>query len=191
MLAMGSAPAYAQEPPPAGPSQVPTTTESGRPDLYLDMPYDIGGYEPEIVMTRGREHLADLAADDPVRVELTDLLDSLGAEVDDMVSGYALVSTDELFAFVVALRVDGVEPGTLGAAYLPILLSDLDGPTSTMVEIGGKDVTTITTIGENGEDVELYVYDEGDTIWIVQAPSDVAETTIETLPPPLPTDQAT
>ena len=42
------APAMAQddEPEPT-PTDLPALTPSGRPDLYLDMPYYIGGFEPE------------------------------------------------------------------------------------------------------------------------------------------------
>ena len=45
-------------------------------------------------------------------------------------------------------------------------------------------------MGEGGEYVELYAYDEGDTIWIVQGPLDVAEATLYNLPDPLEPDAA-
>ncbi len=170
------------------PTQVPVTTESGRPDLYLDMPYFMGGFEPEIVMTRGEEHFANLDADDQTRLELEGLLETVGAEIDDMVSGYALVSQSDFFSFVVAIRIDGVEPGTLLPAYLPILYDDLVEPEGLAANVGGKDVIVIASIGNEEEYVELFVYDEGDTVWMVQGPQDVVEATLENLPDPLPAE---
>jgi hypothetical protein len=168
------------------PTQVPSVSESGRPDLYLEMPYYLGGFEPEIVMTRGEEHFAGLAADDPVRRELEDLLSAVGAEVDDFVTGYALVAQDDFFSFVVAIRVDGVTPGTLLPAYLPLLTDDLVDPQVTTGTAGGKAVVVVSSVGADDESVDLYVYDEGDTIWMVQGPRDVVEMTLSDLPEPLP-----
>ncbi len=193
-LALGVMPAAAQdadEPSPsAKPTPIPAQTESGRPDLYLDMPYFIGGFEPEIVMVRGDEHFSSLAPEDPTRLALEGLLETTRAEVNDLVSGYALVSQEGFFAFVVGIRVDGVEQGTLWPAYGPILISDLEDPSTEQATVGDKDVTVITSVGEDGEYVELYAYDEGDTIWIVQGPSDVAETTLYNLPDPMEPDAA-
>jgi hypothetical protein len=169
-------------------SEIPVTTKSGRPDLYLDMPYFVGGFEPEIVMTRGEEHWATLDADDQTRLELEGLLEEVGADVTDMVSGYALVSLEDFFAFVVAIRIDGVEPGTLTPAYLPILYDDLINPEGIAGEMGGKDIIVIASVGNEDEYVELYLYDEGDTIWMLQGPSDVVELALEKLPNALPAD---
>lgn len=192
VLAAGAVPAFAQEAEEASssakPTQVPVTTESGRPDLYLDMPYYIGGFEPDIVMIRGEEHWTGLAPDDPTRVELEAFLEVVGADPADMVSGYALVSQEDFFAFVVGIRVDGVEPGTLLPAYLPILLEDLEDPTTGVDRIAGRDVTVVNSVGEDGEYVELYLYDQGDTVWMVQGPSGVFDLTLEDLPDPLPAD---
>mgnify|MGYP001828001469 CR=1 FL=1 len=169
-------------------TQIPLESESGRPDLYLDMPYFMGGFEPEIVMTRGEEHFANLDAEDQARLELEGLLETVGAEIDDMVSGYALVSLEDFFSFVVAIRIDGVEPGTLLPAYLPILYGDLEDPDGLAANVGGKDVVVIASIGNQEEYVELFVYDEGDTVWMVQGPQDVVEVTLENLPDPLPAE---
>ena len=102
-----------------------------------------------------------------------------------MVSGYALVSQEDLFAFVVGLRIDGVEPGSVAPAYMPLLIGNLVDPTTSEAELGGKEVTVISSLGEGDDYVELYVYDEGDTIWMVQAPQDLAESTMADLPAPL------
>lgn len=178
--------ALAQE---ASPSADPTPSAdrtSTRRDLYLDMPYNLGGFEPEIVMTRGEEHFATLEPGDPAdgqrRADLQAMLTEVGAEIDDMDSGYALVSRDDLFSFVVAIRVEGVEPGSLLPAYLPILLGDLQDPTPADATVGGKDVVVITSVGETDEAAELHVYDAGDTLWLVQGPDDVVEDTLEDLP---------
>lgn len=173
----------------ADPTQSPLVSESGRPDLYLDMPYYLGGFEPEIVMTRGAEHFADLEAGDPSRQQLEGLLETVGAGIEDMVSGYALVSQDDLFSFVVAIRVEGVTPGTLLPAYLPILYEGLADPQDGEAEVGGKDVLVISSVGGEDEPVDLYVYDEGDTIWLVQGPPDVVDTTLANLPEPLPEER--
>ena len=158
---------------------------AGRRDLYLDMPYYVGGFEPVIVMTRGAEHVANLDAEDPTRLQLEALLAAVGAEIEDLTSGYALVSQEGFFAFVVAVRVEGVEPDSLLPAYLPILYEDLIEPTPGIARtIGGKDVVVIASLGDAGEDVELSVYDQGDTLWMVQGPDDVVETTLENLPRP-------
>lgn len=178
----------AQEPSPepsAVATDLPALTPSGRPDLYLDMPYHIGGFEPAIVMTRGDEHWAGLAEDSLTRLQLEGLLETVGADVGDMVSGYALVSQEDLFAFVVGLRIDGVEPGSVAPAYMPLLIGNLVDPTTSEAELGGKEVTVISSLGEGDDYVELYVYDEGDTIWMVQAPQDLAESTMADLPAPL------
>jgi hypothetical protein len=167
-------------------TQIPTVSESGRPDLYLDMPYYLGSFEPDIVMTRGEEHFANLAADDSTRLELEGLLETVGAEIEDMVSGYALVSQEDFFSFVVAIRIEGVEPGTLLPAYLPILFEDLEDPQGIVAQKGGKDVVLVASIGNEGEYVELYVYDQGDTVWMLQGPNDVVERALENLPGPLP-----
>lgn len=191
-MAAGAVPAMGQDAdeasPSAQPTEIPVTTASGRPDLYLDMPYYIGGFEPEVVMTRGQEHWAGLAADDPTRVELEAFIETVDAGIEDMVSGYALVSQEDFFAFVVGIRVDGAEPGSLLPAYLPILSADLEDPATTIDRIGGRDVTVISSVGEADEYVELFLYDQGDTIWIVQGPSDVSALTLENLPDPLTAD---
>ena len=148
------------------------------------MPYYLGGYEPDIVMTRGVEHVANLNADDARRAELEAFLDTVGADVEDMVSGYALVSQDDVFSFVVAVRVVGVEPGTLMPAYLPILTGDLVDPSAVDGNVGGKDVTVISSIGDDGETVELYVYEHGDTLWMLHGPRDIVEITLEKIPDP-------
>ena len=186
-LLLAAAPASGQDEGSPAPkvSPVPLPTEPSRRDLYLDMPYYIGGFEPAIVMTRGEEHFANLTAGDETRQGLEGLLDDVGAEVGDMASGYALVSQEGFFGFVVGIRIDGVEPGTLLPAYLPILLEDLEDPQAATRTLGGKDVTVITSVGEDAEYVELYVYDEGDTIWMVQGPPSVSETTLSNLPEPL------
>jgi hypothetical protein len=191
-MAAGAVPAMGQDAdetsPSAQPTEIPVTTASGRPDLYLDMPYYIGGFEPEVAMTRGQEHWAGLAADDPTRVELEAFIETVDAEIEDMVSGYALVSQEDFFAFVVGIRVDGAQPGSLLPAYLPILTADLEDPATTIDRIGGRDVTVISSVGEADEYVELFLYDQGDTIWIVQGPSDVSALTLENLPDPLTAD---
>jgi hypothetical protein len=191
-MTAGAVPTMAQDvdgtAPSSQPTPIPVTTESGRPDLYLEMPYYIGGFEPEVEMTRGQEHWAGLAADDPTRIELETFIDTIDADIEDMVSGYALVSQEDFFAFVVGIRVDGAELGSLLPAYLPILLADLEDPATAVDRFGGRDVTRISSVGEAGEYVELYLYDQGDTIWIVQAPDDVAALTLENLPDPLPAD---
>ena len=191
-VAVSAVPVLAQNAEDPSPSaeatEIPLTTKSGRPDLYLDMPYNIGGFEPEIAMLRGEEHFASLASDDPTRIELEMLLESIDAETEDLVSGYALVSQDDFFAFVVAIRIDGVEPGALLPAYLPSLIDDLQNPSIDADEMGGRDVTVVTSVGDEDEYVELYLYDQGDTIWMVQGPRDVSETTLESLPNPLPAE---
>jgi hypothetical protein len=103
-----------------------------------------------------------------------------------MVSGYALVSQEDFFSFVVAIRIDGIEPGTLLSAYLPMLYDDLDDAQGIDGRIGDKDVVIISSVGDDGEYVDLHVYDEGDTIWMLQGPGDVIETTLSNLPEPQP-----
>ena len=174
----------------ADPTQLPPVSDSGRPDLYLEMPYDIDNFEPQIEITRGGDHFADLAPDDPRRRELEGLLETVGADVEDLVTGYALVSNEALFAFVVAIRVEGATPGTLLPAYLPILLGGLEDPEITPTRLGDKEVLVVSTVGADGEPAELYVYDEGDTVWIVQAPRAIAESTLADLPAPLAVDPA-
>jgi len=182
--------AQGEEPSPgAGPSASPASSIVGdavRRDLYLDMPYTIGGFEPDIVITRGEEHLAGLDPDDEAdartRAELDRLLEDTGTTIEDMTSGYALVSQEDFFAFVVGVRLDGAEPGAMLPAYLPILYEDLVDPTGQAGSLGGKDVVVITSEGDDGDYVALYVYDEGDTIWMVQGPEDVVERALEGLP---------
>lgn len=181
-LTLGAVPALAQEVSPAPGESAPA---SERRDLYLDMPYYMGGFEPEIVMTRGAEHFANLDAEDQARLGLESLLESVGADIDDMVSGYALVSQEDFFSFVVGIRVEGIEPGSLMPAYLPILYDDLIDPTGITGNVGGKDVVVIASVGNEDEYVELFVYDQGDTLWMVQGPKEVVETTLENLPDPI------
>lgn len=164
------------------PTEVPTRSDPGRPDLYLDMPFNLGGFEPDVVMVRGEEHFADLAPDDPTRRELEELLAATGAEAADLVSGYALVSQEDFFSFVVAIRVEGAEPGTLLPAYLPTLLDDLLDPRVSSEVVAGREVTIVTAIGDDDSDVELAIYDQGDTIWMVQGPADVVAATVADLP---------
>ena len=92
------------------------------------------------------------------------------------------------FAFVIGIRVDGVEPGSLLPAYLPILTADLEDPATSNDRIGGREVTVISSVGEAGQYVDLYLYDQGDTIWIVQGSSDVSAQALENLPDPLTAD---
>ncbi len=170
------------------PTGTPTTTETptSQRDLYLDMPYTLGGFEPEIVITRGVEHLATLDPADPdderTRSDLERLLEQVGADIDDMVSGYALAAQEDFFSFVVAIRIEGVEPGTLLPAYRPILDRGLPDSTSSTATIAGKEVLIVSSPGEGDEPVDLYVYDAGDTLWMVQGPKDVVEVTLQDLP---------
>lgn len=157
-------------------------------DLYLHMPYYLGGFEPDIVITRGQEHFANLDADEQTRLELEGFLETVGADIEDMVSGYALASQEDFFSFVVGIRVKGVAPGSLLPAYLPILYEDLEEPSSLAGNVGGRNVVVITSIGDADEFVELYVYDAGDTLWMLQGPVSVVEDTLENLPDPLPED---
>lgn len=191
--AASAVPALAQDgdqspSPAAEATPIPVTTKSGRPDLYLEMPYTIGGFEPDIVMIRGDEHFTNLGPDDPTRLQLEAFLETVGAETEDLVSGSALVSQEDYFAFIVGIRVDGAEPGTLLPAYLPILLADLEDASSTEDQVGGRDVTVVTSVGDDDEYVPLYVYDQGDTLWMVQGPSDIMASTLESLPDPLPAE---
>lgn len=167
-------------------SPEPTPIVPERRDLYLDMPYNLGGFEPDIVITRGAEHLANLdptSADDAQTIaDLEGLLEATGASIEDMTSGYALVSQEDFFAFVVAVRVDDAEPGNLLPAYLPILVAGLSDPTTAPVTLGGKDILVISSEGSDGDYVDLYVYDAGDTVWMVQGPEDVAEQALAALP---------
>jgi hypothetical protein len=110
------------------------------------------------------------------------LLDEVGADLEDMTSGYALVSQEDFFSFVVAIRIVGSAPGSLTPAYLPILYEDLVDPTGTEGRLGGKEVLVISSVGADGLNVPLYLYDEGDTLWLVQGPDDVVELTLENLP---------
>jgi hypothetical protein len=158
-------------------------------DRFDDMPFVIGGFEPEIGITRGEEDFAagestgQAAADRQARLE--GLLAEVGAGIPQLTSGYALVSQDDFFAFVVALRVEGIEPGTLLPAYLPLLYEDLTEPSGIVGRVGGKDVVIVASRGEEEEFVALYVYDEGDTIWMVQGPEDVVEAMLDDLPDPI------
>jgi hypothetical protein len=162
-----------------------TLAEETHRDLWLDMPANLGGFEPDIVITRGAEHVTDLQADDPTRVDLETFLVSVGADIEDMDSAYALVSQDDYFSFVVAIRVAGAEPGSLLPAYLPILYGDLVDATGSAGNVGGKDVVIISSVGSDDEYVELFVYDQGDTIWLLQGPADVVEATLQGLPDPM------
>lgn len=64
-----------------------------RPDLLEQMPRTMGGFEPDIYITRGDEHLANLdlanADDAATAAELERLFNDTGVTVDDMTSGYA------------------------------------------------------------------------------------------------------
>jgi hypothetical protein len=186
-LMVSGVPVWAQEESAAPLASAPASEVPFDPDdLYLDMPYYLGGFEPDIVMTRGQEHFANLDANDQTRLELEGFLESVGADIDDMVSGYALVSQEDFFAFVVGLRVAGAVPGSLMPAYLPILYEDLEEPSSLAGNAGGRNVVVITSIGSADEFAELYVYDAGDTLWLLQGPVSVVEDTLENLPDPLP-----
>jgi len=55
-------------------------------------------------------------------------------------------------------------------------------PTGRSESLGGKEVLIISSEGDGADYVDLYVYDEGDTIWMVQGPEDVVERTLEDLP---------
>ena len=43
----------------------------------------------------------------------------------------------------------------------------------------------MVALGAEDQVVPLYVYDEGDTLWLVQGPEDVVEVTLENLPDPM------
>jgi hypothetical protein len=186
-VALSIAPVAAQSDDGAPVAQPATPAAQGEQrDLYLDMPYSLGGFEPEIVMVRGDEHFAALdpgsEASAQTRSDLEAFLADVGGELKDMTSGYALASTDSFFAFVVGIRVPGAEAGRMLPAYLPILLGDLRDPSASEATVGGKDVTVVASLGEAEEVVDLYVYDAGDTLWLVQGPADVVEITLEDLP---------
>lgn len=190
-----AAPVVAQDPAPspsvdAAPLPSPgaspqASTDSERRDLLLDLPTQLGGMDTQAEVIRGEEHFANLDAGDAAAREaaadLADMLEHLDASIDDLSSGYALVSLDDLFAFAFAVRVHGAEAGTLLPAYLPILLGDLTEPTTAEAELAGKDVVVVTTEGDDEEDVDLYVYDAGDTVWMVQGPDDVVEAVLSRL----------
>ena len=157
-----------------------------RADLIDEMPRQMGGFEPDIVITRGVEHLANLDPADPADAEtlaeLQRLFDETGVTVEDMSTGYALAAVDDFFSFVIAIRLDGAKPGTLLPAYLPILMNDLIEPVVVERAVGDKPVLVITSEGADREPVDLYVYDAGDTIWMAQGPDDVVFFAITDLP---------
>lgn len=172
-------------------AQAPAASVSPeRADLALEMPRNMGGFEPAIAITRGQEHLANLDLDDPADAATAAELERLFAEtdvtVDAMTSGYALVSQEDFFSFVVAIRLEGATPGSVLPAYLPILTAGLTDPDTTDATVGGKDVLVITSAGETGDRVELYVYEAGDTVWMVQGPLDVVVGVLEGLPADAP-----
>jgi hypothetical protein len=148
-----------------------------RPDLLLELPLQMGGFEPNASIVRGEAHLAGLDPADPndaeTIAELQRLFDETGVTVDDMTTAYALSSVDDFFAFVVAMRLEGATAGTVLPAYLPILLADLIDPVTREQAVGDKTALVITSEGTDREPVELFVYDAGDTIWMAQGPSDV------------------
>ncbi len=159
-----------------------------RRELSLDVPYHLGGLEPDIVMTRGAEHFANL---DPSRIDdaetiadLEGLLTATGASIADMTSGDALVSQQDLFAFVVAVRIHDAAPRTLQPAGLPILLGGLVDPSTAPVTRAGRDVLIISSDGANEDYVDRHVYDAGDTVWMMLGPDDVVERVLGALPRP-------
>lgn len=154
-------------------------------DLYADMPKELAGYVPDIVMRYGEQHFAGLVKDAAAQARLEGLLDEVGAGVADITSGYALASEGDFFIYVVAIRIEGVQPGSLLPAYLAILSEDLVDPISNTENVGGKEVLVISSVGEDGERADLYTYDEGDTIWMVQGSGDGVEVTIAGLPEPI------
>jgi hypothetical protein len=107
VLAAAAAPVLAQD---ESPEPVETSALAAEHrDLFLDMPITMGGFEAEIVLVRGEEHFAQLPDNHPERVPLETLLVAAGAEVEDLTTGYALVSVDNLFSFVIGIRIDGAE----------------------------------------------------------------------------------
>lgn len=176
----GSALAQESEPSPAA------SEPAQARDIVDALPRQMGGFEPEYVVTRGREHIANLQPDDPVdartSAELQALLDETGVTIEDMTSAYALVSQSDFFSFVVAVRLDGAQPGSVLPAYLPILMGDLIEPSAEEGVFGGKPVTIILSEGTDREIVPLYVYANGDTVWILQGPDDVVAFALEDLP---------
>lgn len=190
MTTLGPATAQGPSETPQDPSATPldpaASPQSRRLDLALEMPLNMGGFEPEVAITRGQEHLANLDPDDPAdaatAAQLQSLFEATGVTVQDMTSAYALVSQEDFFSFVVAVRLEGATPGLLLEAYLPILEAGLVDPQTAPTTLGGKDVLRITSEGTAGEPVELYVYEAGDTIWMVQGPLDVVGSVLEDLP---------
>jgi hypothetical protein len=182
LLTLMATPAIAQE------TDAPETDalDPASIELALEMPTNMGGFEPDVVIARGVEHIADLDPNDPqdadTAAQLERLFDETGVTVDDMTSGYALVSQTDFFSFVFAVRLHGAAPGTVLPAYLPILIANLIDPTIEEVRSGNKDVLVITSEGEEREPVRLTVYEVNDTVWLLQGPDDVVEFALGDLP---------
>jgi hypothetical protein len=162
------------------------------PDLASLMPIELGTFETQIIVTRGEEHLSGIDPGDggdpgetqavELSAELARLLEDTDSSIEDITTAYAFAAVDGFFAFVVAVRIVGVEEGALLPAYLPILRGDLTEPVEEPGKLAGRELLVITSVGNEGESVPLYVYDGGDTIWMLQGPEDVVARVLVSLP---------
>jgi hypothetical protein len=170
-------------------AQEASPTASASPTVSLDMlasiPDTLAGLVPEVDIVRGAEHfdVFDLTIDADVaeRAGIEAFLEALGAPVEDMTSVSAVAYDDDSFAFLAGLQIAGADQETLMQLYLTALIGSMISPYQELGEIGGKTATLVIDEGEL-DSAPVYVYGNGDTVWLIAAEEAVVEEVLRQLP---------
>jgi len=169
LLATGS-PAAAQD---ANPTA--TATSGQAQDIADLLPVTLAGLVPEIEVIRGAENLDE---SDPF---VESFLETLGVPVEAMTMVTAVADDGTSFAFLGGIQVAGADAETLLQLYLLSLMGSMTSPYQELGEIGGKTATMVMD-GDEPNSAPLFVYANGDTVWLILAEQSVVEDVFEQLP---------
>ncbi len=159
-------------PTPTGPTPAPTVvvpTFSFTPDTNLEslFPKQIDGNKVKVRSFHATDVRGILATTPAQKKAFQDMLDSVGATIDDVTVAVGAVNLGGSGYHITAVRVMGADPNKLAQAFVTFGLALKDNPgdwVATYATVGGKVVGTLTDSKDSTASVD-YGYPYGEVIF--------------------------
>ena len=168
-------------------------------DIASTIPDAVAGNPVQAVVRRGEENFTMAAfgegQDPPDEEEIAsieEMLDAVGATIDDLTTVIWGASDDEDFAFVFGFQIEGVSEAVLEDTLVAMLEQDMASPQREPAELGGKQVLLIREAGEEDADSinvsqlegvdGTYVYIAGDDLWAILGSGELVDEILMLLP---------